>query len=250
MDKTLMRFISITVIIILISGCGGEPDIPAVDKHTYEIGKTDTAPVVDGMMNDACWKTAETKSLTLSENGKKPSYPSTVRAVYDSEYLYIGFECQDIDAASTIFGKDSPVAEQEHISVLIDAGVSSNTYAVIDIAPTGAVYDAFVLNYRDNEMKTILPEWDCDGLISAVSVYGEGAAPGTKDRFWIVELALPFKAFLTAANIPPLPNDIWRINFYRTELSNVQDISAFAPTGSDNVHIPSRFGRLIFEDSE
>ncbi|MFC1490856.1 carbohydrate-binding family 9-like protein [Candidatus Latescibacterota bacterium] len=248
--KALISIAATAGIIISISGCDRETGPSAMDGPLYKIVKTGNAPLIDGIINDSCWKTAESISLTLIESGKKSAYQTTVRAVYDSEYLYIGFECQDIDAASTITGKDSPVSEQEHISVYIDAGCDSKTYAVIDIAPTGALYDSFILSYRDGESKKILPGWDCEGILSAVSVNGGGAAPGTKDRFWTVELALPFEEFVTAEDIPPLPDSNWRINFYRTELTNVRDISAFSTTGSENTHVPSRFAWLIFSDIE
>lgn len=244
--KATTLFAAMTSIVILIFGCGSETEPPAPDGPSYGIVQTDAAPVIDGIMNDRCWKTAASISLTRCEDGKKSSYPTTVRASYDREYLYIGFECQDADAASTITEKDGPVSEQEHISVYIDAGCDSKSYAVIDISPTGAIYDAFVLVSGDGESKKTLRDWNCDGLRSSISVHGEGAAPGTPDRFWTVEMALPFKEFLTAGKIPPMPGDTWRINFYRTELTNVRDKSAFAPTGSENFHIPSRFALLIF----
>ena len=250
MNRALLHGAAVAFIVISILGCGGETEPPASDGLSYGIVKTDAAPVIDGIMNDRCWKAAASISLTRCADGKKSSYPTTVRASYDSEYLYVGFECQDPDAASTITGKDGPVSEQEHISVYIDAGCDSNSYAVIDIAPTGALYDAFVLISADGESKKTLKDWNCVGIRSSISVHGEGAAPGTKDRFWSVEMALPFKEFLTAERNPPMPGDSWRINFYRTELTNVRDRSAFAPTGSEDFHIPSRFARLLFGDSK
>lgn len=250
MYKLLMIFVLLVCMVSLLPGCDSEKKTSISYEPSYRIGKTTEAPVIDGILNDVCWKAAEVKSLTLCTNGKKPLYPTTVRAIYDDKCLYIGFECQDPDAASTITEKDGPVSEQEYISVYIDAGSDSKTYAVIDVAPTGAISDAFVLSYDDGNRKKILSDWNCEGIRSSVSVHGGGAEPGTSDRFWTVELALPLIEFVTASHIPPTPEDTWRINFYRVELTNVRDISAYAPTGSESFHKPSRFAWLLFEGSE
>ncbi len=232
--------------VLCIFGCGGEPETLEPDVISYGIFRTNEPPAIDGIMNDSCWKTADSISLVRCDNGDKAMYPTTVRAAYDSEYLYIGFECQDPDASSTITGRDGPVSDQEHISVFIDADCDERSYAVIDIAPTGAQHDAFVLFSGGN--KKIMTDWNCNGIRSAVSVNGGGAGPGTPDRFWIVELALPFGEFLTSEHIPPVPGDIWRINFYRTELTNTRDISAFSPTGNEDFHIPAKFASLVFAE--
>jgi hypothetical protein len=248
MYKAFVIFILLVCMVSLLPGCDSEKKPVISYEPSYRIGKTAITPVIDGILNEDCWKNAEVKSLVSCADGKKSSYPTTVRALYDDGYLYIGFECQDPDAASTITEKDGPVSEQEYISVYINAGSDLKTYAVIDIAPTGAISDAFVLNYDDGSRKKVLSDWDCEGLRSSVSVHGEGAEPGTNDRFWTVELALPLTEFVTASHIPPTPEDTWRINFYRVELTNVRDISALASTGSENFHKPSSFAWLLFEN--
>jgi len=246
MNKLLIICMILAGTLSIINGCGEEKKSISCEP-SYNAGKTAESPVIDGILTDDCWNNAEAKSLNLCIDGGKPSYPTTVRVTYDDKNLYIGFECQDPDAASTIMEKDGPIYTQEYISVYIDAGSDSKTYAVIDVAPTGAVNDKFVLSYNDGEINKILSDWNCEGLRTSVSVYGGGARPGTQDRFWTVELALPLDEFVTASHIPPYPEDTWRINFYRVDLTDGKEYSAFAPTEDENFHKPSRFGWLLFD---
>ena len=123
-------------------------------------------------------------------SGAKPKHPTTLRLLYDDKYLYAGFECQDLDAASSVAVFDGPVAEQEHVSLCLDAGSATTGYFVIDVAPTGAVHDAYMLHGGRNAANKILTCWNCEKLRASVSVYGGGAQPGTQDRFWTVEIAI------------------------------------------------------------
>ncbi len=246
MNKSLIIIAIFVCLLILVNSCG-EKKATVSYEPTYQINKTTESPVIDGILTDICWKNAETKSLGLCIDGSKPLYPTTVRVTYDDKNLYIGFECQDPDAASTVMEKDGPISTQEFISVYIDADCDLKTYSVIDIAPTGVISDAFVLNYNDGERIKVLSDWNCDGFRTSVSIYGGGAEPGTQDRFWTVELALPFDEFITAPHIPPSPEDAWRINFYRVDLTGSRENSALSPTGNENFHKPSSFVWLIFK---
>jgi len=238
---------SIAVFFFLaLTGCGGKGTVPKRKGPSLTIRKTHNPPVVDGILDDECWKNARSETLKLSKGSGKPKYPTTVRAVYDSLKLYVCFECQDPDAASSIIERDGPVATQECVSIFIDAGGDSTSYAVIDIAPTGAFSDAFVISYRDGELEQRLSCWDCEGLRVSVSVTGGGSQYGTEDRFWTVECALPLSSFLMTRNIPPKPNDAWRVNFTRADMTKGDEYSALIPTGSDQFNKPSSYAWLIF----
>jgi len=197
-------------------------------------------------LTDNYWKESESHSLSLSNDGARPVYPTTVQAAWDDDNLYIGFVCQDTDAASTVTERDGPVSSQEYISVYIDADSDLLSYIMINVAPTGVVHDAFVLNRDNGQEKKVLSGWNCEGLRVSVSVYGGGASPGTEDRFWTVEMAIPFREFFTAGRIPPAEGDLWRANFYRMERTGDKNFSAFAPTGSEDGHKPAHFAWLLF----
>lgn len=246
-----MRFIRVNfilsiILVWLITGCAEQKAVPGRTGPSYTAAKTTEPPVIDGILTDTCWKKAETGSFVLSRDGGRPAYPTTLRAAWDDENLYIGFECQDPDAASTVTERDGPVSSQEYVSVYIDADADSLTYVTIDVAPTGVVSDAFILYGEGDRKIKSLDGWNCDGLRVSVSIYGGGSQPGTEDRFWTVEMSVPLNEFLTARRIPPSEGDAWRVNFYRMEQTGGKDFSAFAPTGSENGHKPEKFVWLLF----
>jgi len=231
---------------VLLSGCGGGKMSPERVGPVYTAVKIDEPPVIDGILTDPCWKRAETASLVSSRDGAAPLFPTIVRMMWDEDNLYIGFECRDTDAASTVFERDGPVSTEECVSVYMDADADSATYVVIDVAPTGVTADAFVIRRADGAGAKILRDWNCDGARTSVSVYGGGAEPGTEDRFWTVEMMVPLGEFLTARRIPPVPGDFWRVNFSRLELTGERRFSTLAPTGKDSGDVPAKFFWLLF----
>jgi len=245
-----MQLYSLLIVVLMafplgFFGCGKAKG-PRGVIALYVVENASSAPVIDGVLEDACWKNVTALEFVLCENGGKPKQPSTLRMVCDSTYLYLAFECQDLDAASDVTEYDGPVEEQECVVILIDAGCDSTGYFMIAAAPTGAVHDAYVLNGGNGSVVKTLSCWNCEKLRTSVSVYGGGAKPGTEDRFWTVEMAVPFSALVTAPHIPPSRGDAWRMNFYRIELTGGRELSAAHPTSAQDLHRPHEFATVSF----
>ncbi|MHB9030485.1 MAG: carbohydrate-binding family 9-like protein [Candidatus Latescibacterota bacterium] len=243
-----MRKVFLTGLLITLStsflNCG-KANHPSGANPFYTVRKAVNAPVVDGTLGDACWKDLPAMEMELCSGGK-PRHPTSVRMTCDDTNLYVGFECQDLDAASNAAQFDGPVTDEEHVMICIAAGSDTTGYFMIAVSPTGAVSDAFVLNRNNGAAVRALPGWNCEKLRASVAVYGDGARPGDQDRFWTVELAIPFTEMLTASRVPPVPGDTWRINSYRLELTGGRELSASSPTGAEDVHRPRQFMVISF----
>jgi hypothetical protein len=245
MKKKLLYCLVFSLAVLFIPGCG-KPKGLGGGKPFYVVKKVAKGPMVDGILTDECWKSAPAMDFNVCVSGKKLKHPTSLRLLYDEHYLYAGFECQDLDAASTVTAFDGPVNEQEHVSLCLDPGSYTTGYFVIDVAPTGAVHDAFYLHGGGNAANKVLSCWNCEKLRASVSVYGGGAQPGTTDRFWTVEMAIPLSELVTAQHYPPEKGDRWRADFFRTELTGGQELSATVPTGANEFNIPLRFGVITF----
>ncbi|MBN1291236.1 MAG: carbohydrate-binding family 9-like protein [Candidatus Latescibacteria bacterium] len=213
---------------------------------SYTVIKSAEAPVIDGVLNEECWGKAHTGEFLFNLDGSKADISTKIRAVYDDTNLYLGFECRDSDAASTVTGRDSPISSEEYVAAYLDADSDSSTYVVIEVSPTGAFSDAFVLCRNNGADKKTLSCWNSDLLRVSVSVYGGGARPDTDDRFWTVELAIPFKDFYTAPHVPPLKGETWRADFFRVELTKNRSYYSLSPTKTNSFDKPGQFARLIF----
>ena len=101
------------------------------------------------------------------------------------------------------------------------------------------------------------------GLKTAVQVKGTLNDAGDADEGWTLEIAIPWKAFGTAARmpLPPRAGDMWRVNFSRVEWQHElhegkyrrvpgtkEDNWVWSPQGKVNMHLPEHWGYVRFAE--
>ena len=66
-------------------------------KKTLFAARVDDAPVIDGKLDDACWRQADTaKDFTvIFDADTAAAHQTTGRAAYDDEYLYVAVDCDE-----------------------------------------------------------------------------------------------------------------------------------------------------------
>jgi len=83
-------------------------------------------------------------------------------------------------------------------------------------------------------------DWD-PKLTSAVQIQ---KGPDGKTTGYTVEAAIPWAGYSKAANHPPKPGDVWRVNFYAMKQNAGV---AWSPIlGQGNFHKATRFGKLTW----
>ncbi len=83
-------------------------------------------------------------------------------------------------------------------------------------------------------------DWD-PKLKSAVQIQ---KGPDGKPTGYTVEAAIPWAAYSKAANHPPKPGDIWRVNFYA--MKNNGGVAWSPILGQGNFHKATRFGKITW----
>ncbi len=244
--------VSIPLFVSAVSAVSAaEPEVPS-----YTALKTAGTIVVDGHLDEADWQRAPEIILVETNTGNPVPLKSTVKALWDDEYLYVGFYFEDPDAWATLLKDEDPLWREEVAEVFIDPGGVGRAYYEFEINPVGAKVDLFVLNAgraRNGIYKGWM-EWDFSNKLKrAVYVKGDGKNEGTNDEYWTVEIAFPFEDFWTAPHIPPRDGDMWRMNFYRIERGKSSDktddwYAAFSPTLRPSFHTPWRFGKVFFKE--
>jgi hypothetical protein len=136
------------------------------------------------------------------------------------------------------------------LELFIDADGDGNTYYEHEINPINAKVDLFLHRNR-NRVDSWL-EWDFKHIKSAVYVEGDGKNAGTEDKYWIIEVAVPFEDLYEMPHIPPEDGDMWRMNVYRIERDNPVDkkevfLAAFSPPYSGHFHATWMFGKVYFK---
>ena len=203
--------------------------------------------VIDGVLEDLPWQGAPAVELVLADSGGTPRQRTTARLLWDNDYLYVAFHCEDSDIWGITTKRDQEIYNQEVVEVFVDADCDGRGYVEIEVSPLNAVLDLFMLYYEDR--KRGLWDWDSEGMRTAVVVDGDPTQRGTLDKSWTVEMAIPMRDFFTAPHLPPRPGDVWHLNLYRIDRAvDGDEYSAWSPPGRINYHTPSRFGRLLFSE--
>jgi len=185
-------------------------------------------PVIDGILNEPCWREAHGVTNFLQLNGQGLAKEQTYAYVlYDTRTLYISFICQEsrMDLVNIVnFERDGIVWDDDCIEVFMDPDLDHKTYFHIISNMAGIRYD---------EIGRFRPQsWDGDWQV-AIAKYN--------DR-WTVEIAIPFSSMNLTT---PMPGEVWGFNLNREEW-RLTEMSGWAPTWF-HFHEPEHFGHLIFE---
>jgi hypothetical protein len=210
--------------------------------------------VIDGKLDEPGWqRTASTSAFVNVATGEPSTVDevtATVKATYNDQALYLGFEVFDDD----LRGGFDPARPDPHlwtrdaVEIMIDPdGDGDNLdYYEIQVGPQNLVFDSQFDGYNVPRGGPDGPygheEWSA-GLKSAVQL--RGTLDDTRpDDGYVVELEIPWAAFGKARQSPPAKGDVWRMNFYAVQNNSG---SAWSPIlGQGNFHKAARFGRVHF----
>jgi hypothetical protein len=121
---------STVLVFALMVGCAGYSHLLASDtsdstRPRIRAIRIDGDLVITGKLSDARWNLAETTELKYEiqpgENTLAPQR-TTVRILYNSEYVYFGFDCQDTNPSAIrahITDRDK-LYDDDYIGIILD----------------------------------------------------------------------------------------------------------------------------------
>ncbi len=257
MKNAVLKFLPLAFIFPLfafIAPCSitGAAELPL---STYTVTRTTGPITIDGNLDEADWKRAEEFTLIETNTGKPVPLKSTVKFLWDDQYLYAAFFSEDPDAWATYTREDDPLWEEEVVELFIDPDGNGHNYYEVEFNPVNARVDLAVINGGERTNGRIQGwfEWDYKNMKNAVYVKGDGLKEGTKDSYWTVEIAVPYEDMYEMDHVPPRDGDMWRLNAYRIERGKSGKTpeddwyAAFSPTLRGSFHTPWRFGKIFFK---
>jgi hypothetical protein len=171
------------------------------ERKSFEISRAETAPVIDGLLDDDVWKTAvavDDFHQTSPTDGATPTESTVVWVAFDDEFLYIAADLRDSDpggirAKQMIQGK--LFFSDDRFWVTIDSFNTKRNDYFFQVNANGVRREAL----RENNARFI-EEWSA--IWHAESALHENG--------WATEIAIPFKSISFAPE-----SDTWGINFGR-----------------------------------
>ncbi len=82
----------------------------AQDILEYQVNKTSTPPVIDGYLDEQEWSSAEvTGNFVVLGSAAAPLTQTWTKLLWDNNYIYIGFYCQDTTIWATYANRDNEI---------------------------------------------------------------------------------------------------------------------------------------------
>ena len=233
--KTSVCAIAIAVALAAVMGLTGcekatTPVTPLVPmKPGYpepaDIGACSKAPVIDGDLSDACWKSAEVLGPWIDfESTRAAKIETKIFVCYDDKNLYVAFlntepKMKSLKADAT--DRDSDVWLDDADEIFIDPSAGKEDYFQFIVNTKNVLYDG---KDRDGS-------WNSTAK-SAVKKMDDG---------WSLEIAIPLSEIAVTA---PVKGQTWKANFCRDRrVEGEGGSSSWSDTG-DTFHNVDGFGTL------
>jgi hypothetical protein len=147
--------------------------------------------VVDGRLDDASWQGVPAAAFAFPwEEQKGAKQKTTARLLWDMEYLYVGYQCDDADVVAHFDKRDDPTYRDDAVELFINPKPEQGFYYGLEMNARGTLYDYF---YAFPQL--LLKRVDFSGVLLATHVDGTLNQTGDKDRGWTLELAIPWRNF-------------------------------------------------------
>lgn len=229
---------------------------------------------VDGKLDEPGWKNKPEITFAEIKDGTKPYYAGTAKIIWDSEYLYVGYDLKQPDVWATVKPEEKKVEnimnQDPFVKFFIDPDGDGLDYLEFHVNPANARACLLVKwPIRDPGKQDYgLPlekghpgcnwGWELPGIKTAVQVEGTLNNSNDVDKGWSVEIALPWAALKEYSKSPCPPRNVksWRCHIGRvykpgvgaTIMDNIY--WTWPVLGVTDCHVPARWGILFFKPIE
>jgi hypothetical protein len=235
----------------------------ADDPKGYACGRTTTAIVIDGKLDDEAWRTAPWTDDFVDIEGDikpRPRFRTRAKMAWDDQFFYIAAELTEPHVWGTLTKHDSVIFYDNDFEVFIDPDGDNHEYYELEINALNTEWDLLLEKpYRDGG--PAVDAWEVPGLKTATHVNGTLNDPKNADQSWTVEWAIPWAVLAGRAHrpAPPKDGDQWRVNFSRVEWEHTVEGTTYkkvpnrreanwvwSPQGAIDMHRPERWGFVQF----
>ncbi|HKQ07541.1 MAG TPA: sugar-binding protein [Blastocatellia bacterium] len=194
----------------------------------------DSAPVIDGKLDDDIWK----KAVLLRDfyqfqpgDNVAPTAPTEVRIGYDAHFLYFAFHCYDdpLKVRATVARRDQ-IFSEDNVLIFLDTFNDKRKAYMLSFNPFGVQADGVYTEGSETDMN--------------VDIVMESKGALTDDGY-IVEVAVPFKSLRYEAG----NGKLWGIHVWRRIARQDNEMDSWVPISRDKVSRLEQEGHLTGLDN-
>jgi hypothetical protein len=206
------------------------PASPYVRKDsTVRIPRFESAPVIDGKLDDAVWRSAAVFGdflQTQPGDNVAPTHPTEALMGYDAKNLYLAFRVkQDRDKVRATVARRDNIFNDDYVLVYIDTFNDQRQAYVIFFNPLGIQADGTYTEGRGEDY--------------SVDLVMESKGVLTDDGF-MVEAAIPFKSLRYEAG----KNKQWGLHIFRRVKYNNNEYNSWMPNNRSISGSLNQAGRI------
>lgn len=188
------------------------------------------APVkVDGVIDPAEWQGAVSfdRAFIFNTKDEPTSQKTRWKMMWDDQYLYVAYDCDDIDLQAAQQKQDDPVYGDDCVELFISPDIRFRSYWEIVGNINDVIFDS--LECKKATM------WGCDlniaqnvdGLKFSAKNRGTVNKPDDKDEGYTAEMALPWSALLAQGKTAAQPKDVYHFMLVRVD-KNAKSATAYS----------------------
>jgi hypothetical protein len=229
---------------LLACGAGSQGES---EKPRYEVRRAAGPIEIDGKVGAEEWSRASEAVAFIfpwgSQTGAKQE--TRTRLLWDDEYLYVAYECEDTDIVAQCTERDDWVYRDDTVEIFLNVRPAQTVaYYCVEINARGTIMDYFCAG-----AEFYIRRFQMEGLRAAVQIDGTLNQRDDTDRSWSLELAIPWANFSDMARRAPRPGTAYTANLNRWDgVEPDRRLSVWADSKLDwpHPHAPAHFGELEF----
>lgn len=236
---------------IIGNSFGQEENIELKNRKTYQITRINTAPEIDGSLNESVWKNAtSTSGFVMLEPGDGDPVPADsdteVKILYDDEAIYIGAHLKSGEPEKTItqFTQRDNIGLSEYFLIDINPYDDGENQTRFIVTAAGTIIDGKVTG--DSEDYTFNTVWEADILHDDTGWYAEIKIPYSALRF--PEKEIQHWAFQFLREISHR-NETYTWNYVNKSVGKMSQYTGLV-TGIKNIDPPVRLSLYPYTSGE
>ena len=243
--KHFMTFIFVYMIGFSLISWGDVPE--------YTVKRTTEKIVIDGLLDETDWTTAESVGdFHFPWKDKSGDRDRTVvKILWDDTFLYLSYTCYDKYIWATHYDTNSDTYKDDCVEFFWNPDPDKGKkYNIFEFNPLGNMLSVFTGSgkpIKERISRILVPH-------VAQTVHGTLNDNDDIDTCWILEIAVRFSDYPELSKRPrPVSGDMWRAGLNRCGGRGGQTSESWSmwsppETEKPRFHAPDYFGRIFFSD--